>query len=204
MAKNEKKISITTMDKIIKENFNSTVVAEWHGADVIIKTHIALKDVLELVNNVVDSCFQEDGGFMPEIKDFAFNCNVIDKYTNISLPSNLEHKHEIIYGSDIIAFVYQHIDTAQLAEIVSAINTKISHLCNTNAISIQRQMNELISAFENMQAQTADMFSNITPEDISKIMGAVSEKGISEEKIVEAYINQTRPVDAEVEGQLSL
>lgn len=199
MAKNEKKVSINSLDKVIKENFTNKANTEWQGLEVSIKHNLSFTEVLEFVNDVVMSCFQDDGNFVPEVMDFAIKSNILSKYTNFSLPDKLEHRYEIIYNSDVVDFVCQNINMQQLREITASIDRKISYLCNTNVMNIQKQMMELVSAFENMQQKTADMFANFTPDDLTKIMGALNEDGFSEEKVVKAYLEQTKPVETESE-----
>lgn len=199
MAKNEKKISINSLDKIIKENYNNTTTAEWYGVEVTIKKNLAFKDVLEFVNDVVMSCFQDKGGFMPEVVDFAIKSNILSRYANFSLPDKLEHRYEIIYCTDAVEFVRQHINAEQLNEITASINKKISYLCNTNIMNIQKQIMELVSSFETMQKKTTDMFANFTPDDMTKILSAFEDGKFSEEKLVEAYLQKTRSPKTEVE-----
>lgn len=200
MAKNEKKISIGSLDKVIKENFVNKTTAEWRGLEVTLKHSLSFTEVLEFVNDVVMSCFHEKSGFMPEVMDFAIKSNILSKYANFSLPDNLEHRYEIIYNSDAVDFVCQNINIQQLREITASIDRKISHLCNTNVMNIQKQMMELVSAFENMQQKTSDMFANFTPDDLAKIVGAIDEGGLNEEKIVRAYLEQTKPAEPEVDA----
>lgn len=193
MAKNEKRISVSSLDKAIKESFVDRAVVEWHGLEVTIKRNLALTEMLEFVNDVVMSCFQEGGGFIPEVMDFAIKSNILSRYASFPLPDNLEHRYGVIYNSDAVDFVCQNINMQQLNEITASIDRKISYLCNTNVMSIQKQMMELVSAFENMQQKTSDMFAGFTPEDLTKIMGALDDGGLNEEKIVRAYLEQTKP-----------
>lgn len=191
MAKNEKKIPINSLDKIIKENYNNIITTVWCDVDVTIKKTLAFKDMLEFVNDVVMSCFQENGNFVPEVVDFAIKSNILSKYANFSLPDKLEHRYEIIYCTDAVKFVCQFINTEQLNEITASINKKISYLCNTNVMNIQKQIMELVSSFETMQQKTTDMFANLTPEDVTKVLSAFEDGKFSEEKLVEAYIQKT-------------
>lgn len=199
MAKNKKKISINSLDKIIKENYDNTITAEWYGVEVSIKKTLAFKEMLEFVNDVVMSCFQDKGDFVPEVVDFAVKSNILSRYANFSLPDKLEHRYEIIYCSDAVEFVCQHINNEQLNEITASINKKISYLCNTNVMNIQKQMMELVSSFETMQQKTTDMFANLTPEDMTKVLSAFEDGKLSEEKLVEAYLQKTRSLKTEVE-----
>ena len=58
---------------------------------------------------------------------------------------------------------------------------------------IKRQVNDLISAFNNLQERTAGMFDGVSSEDIAKLADVLSSGELDENKIVEAYINHTKP-----------
>ena len=150
---------------------------------------------MEFVNDVVLSCFQEDGGFVPEVMDFAIRSNILSKYANFSLPDKLEHRYEIIYKTDIIDLVCSRINGAQLNEIVASINRKVEFLCDSNALMIKRQVNDLISAFNDLQARTEGMFNGISSDDIAKLANVLSSGELDEGKIVEAYLDKTRPAE---------
>lgn len=198
VKKRTKKVSIKSLDKVIDENFANVTTMEWHGLEISIKHSLSFTDMLEFVNDVVQSCFNEKNGFVPEVMDFAIKSSILSKYANFSLPDNLKHRYQIIYNSDAVDFVRQNIDTQQLREIVASIDRKISYLCNTNVMSIQKQVMELLSAFENIRQKTSDMFANFTPDDMTKIMGALDNGNFNVEKIVKAYLEQTKPAEQEV------
>ena len=192
MARSEKRISISVMDSIIKERFDNIVTEQWCDIEVRIKKTLSFTEMMEFVNDVVLSCFQEDGGFVPEVMDFAVKSNILTKYANFSLPDNLEHRYEIIYRTDAVDTICKKINGAQLNEIVSSINRKVKFLCDSNALMIKRQVNDLISAFNELQARTEGMFNGIAPDDIAKLADVLSSDKLSEDKIVAAYLNQTR------------
>lgn len=189
MAKTAKRVSITTLDKIAKENFNNTEVFEWYGVDVAVKRSLGLDDILAFANDVAASCFGEDGRFIPEVMDFAIKSNILTKYANLNMPENLEHRYDLIYQTNIVDTVCEHINMAQLREVIASINRKIDYLCSVNASTVQQKLNELVAAFEGMQEQTASLFKGVSSDDIGKLIGAISSGGISEEKLVEAYMN---------------
>lgn len=196
MAKSEKRISISVMDKIIKEHFENTTTEQWYGIEVQIKKTLSFTEMMEFVNDVVLSCFQEDGGFVPEVMDFAIRSNILSKYANFSLPDKLEHRYEIVYMTDIIDLVCSRINGAQLNEIVASINRKVEFLCDSNALMIKRQVNDLISAFNDLQARTEGMFNGISSDDIAKLANVLSSGELDEGKIVEAYLDKTRPAES--------
>lgn len=203
MAKNEKKVSINAVDTIIDERFVNAVTEQWYGVEVNMKQTLPFMDMMAFVDDVVKSCFQKNGTYVPEVLDFAIKSNIISKYTNVSLPDNLEHRYMILYNSDIVDFVCKSINMPQLQEIVSSINRKLSYMCETNTVAVQNRLNELVSAFEDMQKKTEDIFSGITQDDMARLIGAIGDAGMTEDKVVESYLRQTKVQDAVAETEES-
>ena len=94
--KSEKKVSISALDNIIGERFLNTVEEKWYDIEVKMRKNIPFTEMLAFVNDVVSSCFQQKGEYVPEALDFAIKSNIIIRYTNVSLPDNLEHRYEIL------------------------------------------------------------------------------------------------------------
>lgn len=188
MAKGEKKVSISAVDNIIDERFLNIVTEQWYDVEVKMRRSLPFTEVLAFVDDVVQSCFQRNGAYVPEVLDFAIKSNIISKYTNVSMPDNLEHRYAILYNSDLVDFVCQHINMQQLQEMVNSINRKLAYMCDTNTVSVQNRLNDLISAFETMQEKTEAMFGDVTPDDMTRLVGAIGDGALTEEKIVEAYM----------------
>lgn len=175
----------------MKENFERTISKEWFGNKVTIKRTISLLDMIEFVNDVVLSCFDDKNGYMPELMDFAVRSNVLTRYANFNLPDNVETRYDLLYNTDAVEFVLEYINTHQLREMLNAANRKLAHLCNTNVMDIQKRMEELVAAFEEMQKKTEEIFGSIAPEDFSNLMSALREHGeLDEKKIVDAIMDR--------------
>lgn len=191
MAKGTNRISIRTIDAIVKEQFPNFVTEIWNGTELRIKKSLSFSEMLSFVNDVVKSCIQEEHGYMPELMDFAIKSNILSRYANFSLPDNLEHRYDILYQTDAVAFVVSHINKSQLREITTAINHKVSYLCNSNIQQVQKQMGDFLSAFETLQGKMTNLFSSLTPDDVTRLIGAINDGGLDESKIVSAYLKQT-------------
>jgi len=192
MAKSEKKVSIALFDKVAKEYFKNEEIIQWHGVDVKTKRTLSLTDMLGFVDDVIESCFHDGLGYMPEVKDFAIKSNILTRYANFSMPESLEHRYQMVYGTDAVDAVCAAIDTTQLQEIVNAINSKIRFLCDSKANLIQERINSVLETMEEMRDNTKDIFGGLSQDDLKALMGAITEHGLSEEKIVEAYMEQKR------------
>lgn len=174
-----------------ERDYDNTIVKQWEDMDVRIKSVIPFSEMLEFVNDVVMSCFQANGGYMPELLDFSIKGNILTRYANFSIPDDLEERYELIYNTDVVDFVCTNINKTQLNEIVNSIDRKIKYMCDSNAMEIQRRFNELISIFENAQAKTAELFNNLSSEDIANLSKAIGGEQV-EDKIVASYLSQTK------------
>lgn len=192
MAKTkEKKISINQFETVMKEmNTEKHTVIEWRGIDMTVRRTLQLKDVMKFVASVVASCFGDDMTYNPEAREIAFKTNVLTLYANFSMPSNLELQYDLIYTTDAYDTVLEYVNQEQLSEIGAAIEERIRYRIRANVESVQRQVSDLFAAFDNMQRQVADVFSGIGDGDIGKLIRAISEGGIDEDKLVRAYLQQ--------------
>lgn len=77
MAKGEKKVSISAVDSIIGERFLNVVSEQWYDVEVKMRRSLPFTDMLTFVNDVVQSCFQRDGVYTPEVLDFADRKSVV-------------------------------------------------------------------------------------------------------------------------------
>lgn len=190
MAEEIKKISVNAFDKALNNFEQKVVTKRWLDNDLVIKNTLSLSEMLEFVNDVVSSCFQDESGYMPELKEFVIKCNILTKYANFRLPENLEHRYKLVYTTDAVSTVLDEVNKTQFDEILAAISDKIDYLCDSNVFEIEKQMQKVADSFEEMQAKAAELFAGISPEDVGKITKAFADGHFSEEKLVEAYKNE--------------
>ena len=199
MAKADKKVSIALFDKIAKEQFQNEATIEWHDAQLRVKYALSLTDMLAFVDDVVGSCFHDKLGYLPEVKDFAIKTNILSRYANFSLPDNLEHRYQLVYMTDAVDAVCAAIDGTQLQEIFNSINDKIRFLCDSKATMIQERINDVLNTMEKMRDNTKSIFDGITQNDLKNLMGAITSNGLDEQKLVQAYIEQSKSKDEQAE-----
>lgn len=189
MAK-AKKISVNCFEKVVKENHENVIVAEWNGLDISITHTISLQDMMSLVSEVANNCFLEDGRYTPEVMQVLLDCGVIERYTNISLPGNLVARYELVMKSGIMEFILPHINSNQYNDIVVAVRDKIDYACDTRAVEFERAMNQMVESMARLQESTKELFGNISADDIKAIVGAVDDERAIEERIVDEYIKK--------------
>lgn len=188
---NKKEISAATFNEIVQKYSVKDAVIDWCGTEVIVKHTISFTDMMEFVHNAAESCFSESGAYVPEVMDFAIKSNILSRYANFALPDDLEHRYSLIYRSDIVDKVCEHINNEQLHEIIDAIKRKVGYACDAKVSSIQQKAAEMFNALEELSKQIEGMFSNVSQDDIQKLLGAISNGSINEDALVQAYLKQT-------------
>lgn len=187
MSEKIKKISINEFEKAIESDCVHAVDAEWRGVSIHINTILSFAKALEFSNMVTEMCFASDTGeFIPEAQDFAIRCAIIQFYTNLTMPANLERKHEMVYGTDIIQFVVEYIDKNQFHPLLSAIDKKIDIRVKANIEALNAKMAEVAAGFETLEQKLGEIFGDIDGETVNKIAGAIANGNFDEDKLVEA------------------
>lgn len=180
-----KKISVSEFERISKEIERIETVA-WHGNELIIKKILSLSEAMSFVQNVVDSCF-DNGVYRPELKEFAIKLNMINSYSNLSLPSNFERSYEYIYTTDICQTIKIVILGRQYDDLIKAIDEKISSLVAANTSAIHKQASDIIASLDSISSSIGSLFENLSSEDMTTALKAIPNMHIDEKKLIEAY-----------------
>lgn len=187
-----KKISVNAFENVMKETYEPTVTFDWNGVEVTVKKTLSLREMLELVDGVVKSCFSsETNAYLPEIRDFATKVCILEKYANFTMPSNVEAQYALVYCTDAVERVLEHVNAGQFNDIDYAISKKVDNLAQANIEAVNRQMNELYNSFDNLQNQLVGLFDGVNNADIQAVAGALANGTLDEERLVKAYMNQT-------------
>lgn len=193
MAKKIKRVSISALDEIVKQKYQPLKVVEWNGVEVTIKPTLSLQEMLRFADSVTKSCFDiVTGAYLPEAKNFAIRCNVMDTYANFSLPENNEHKYILAMCSGAFEMVMEHINMAQYHELINAINVKIDNQASANVQMMTMKFDEVVSAFEDLQEKVSSLFENITADDLKKLTDAMANNNFTDEGLVKAYMEHKK------------
>lgn len=188
MANKVKKISINALEKCI-ERKPETVNIEWNGLDITIKTRLSFEEMMAFVDGVAESCFAADTkAFIPVAKDFVIGCLVIEMYSNLTLPQNVNKKYEIVSGCDVVDVILENVDKAQFDNIVKSINEKIRYLIEENLAQATIKTNDLLYSVSDIESKVGDLVSKITPDDMRALITSISNGKLDEGKLMEAYL----------------
>lgn len=194
-------ISISALENIMKENYEAVTTIDFHGQELIVRRTLPFQEMLKFVGEVVNSCFQgETHGYTPEVKDFALLNNIVEYYSNVRLPENIEKKYELLYQTDLIPVILGAINDRQFNEMLMAISTKIKYLADSNTERIVRKFESLGDLLTEITEKFSDVCSGVTKEDMQNIASAVSNGTVDEEKIVQLVMAQRSGEGAQPEA----
>lgn len=183
--KENKKISVNTAA--------SESEIEWNGIKINIKRILSFREMMEFVQSVVQLCFEsETGSYIPEVKFFAIRAFMLEKYTDMDLPAEIEKKYKLIYSTDIAQTVMKHIDSVQFQEIVQAVDAKLDYITSANIEAQNKQMKAFYDSLERMETQFSDIFSGLDSNAIAKLMEEIIHKEPEDVKLIKAdFVNKT-------------
>lgn len=190
-----KRISVNTLERVEKDTYTPYRTLDWHGTEVTITHTLSLKDMLEFVSGVVKSCFTVDNAYTPEIMDFAIKVSVLEKYANFTMPRNIEMQYDMVYHTDAVECVLEHINLMQYREICDSICLKVDNMAQANINAANQKLTEVCAAFDKLQSDIAKMFGGINPGDIKAITDAVANGAFDEHKLVNAYMQLSKKDD---------
>ncbi len=192
MQKKSKKLTVKELRQAIASQEENTKTISWCGLNLKINHCISLENMFEFVDSVVKSCFNdEDNSFLPEAKDFAIRVYTVEFYSNISLPSSVQEKYNILYRTDLVNTIKDNIDDAQFHSILQSINEKISYIAQTNIEMITKQVNNLYESLNNLSEQFENIYKGVDETSLNKVINILGNGGFDEDKLVEAIISHS-------------
>lgn len=190
MAKKREKVSIIKLESALdKNNTKEFVLGGTEDVVFEVKKRLSLTEMIEFVNEVVESCVDtESGEYIPEAYNFALRCAILTKYANFTLPSNLERRYEVVYGTSAVEQALEYIDEAQFEDIRGAIDEKVSFMLDVISSAAVSKINEVVGKFAEIAQTSSDVFGGVDPEDMAKVMRGISKIGDSDKQAIEHSI----------------
>ncbi|MEG1562299.1 MAG: hypothetical protein RR365_00980 [Bacteroides sp.] len=194
MNKKNNRLSINSFEEIYKNEEHVAILDFSENFKVEVKKEISLVEASKLINSVVESCI-EDGKYIPICKRFAFRKYVIEAYTNIALPENINKQYDFVYGTNVFTKIASAINPAQLAEICESIDEMIKQTVEDVAIQSRSEIKriadsyeELLEKYKLMLTLLDETLGNTDFVELAKTIGSINE--IDEDKILDALISK--------------
>lgn len=183
-----KKVTIKELTERVNEVLVDDVDRQWRGLEIHIKKQIGVADMLDFVNTVVAWCIDEDTGeYRPEWRAFSYRLEIVEKYTNLTLPKDLDKQYHILLCNDLIDMIVNSVNFSQLTDIEDAIDDKISYIRQSSSSATYKQMSDVVNAFSQMQDVANEMFTKENVATLNQFMETVNNIDAVRDKAVKLY-----------------
>lgn len=163
---------------------NAFIKEDCKPVDVVLgkddaKITIQVRPVVDLstfasaVENAAASCFDEDGKYVPWMRDIAFGYSVIAAYTNVEIPDDLNDLFALLTGTDIYYNVVNAIDENQLAMLDHAIRRKVKHILDEQNSAREQELDRALAMLNFITQKYNEIgmiFNEIMGEDMQVLM----------------------------------
>lgn len=190
MAKTMNRVKASEFEAAARVCMAEMIERDWNGLSIRISPTLPINKMLEFTANVVESCFDNDGNYIPEILDFAVKYNIIDKYTNIALPKDMSKQYELLTRSNICDFILQFVDQHQFNEMIRAIDRRLRHLSEARVSELHAAIKRVIDIFSTLQERISVAADNLAGVDMEELMQKFS--NFSEQAVVKEYAAEIR------------
>ena len=183
-------IKADTIKKIM-EGYNNTVTIDWHGEQLSINRTIGFMDIVSATESIVDNCFGADGNYIPCLRDFFERKVMVELYTNVELPEDVDTQYNVLYRTDLVDTIATHADPVQLSEFSHSVAVKLKYRLEGELSDIRVQAEKVISDISSLASTIQGALGDVSEDDIKKLIKVFS-SGIDESKMMEAYMNMSK------------
>ena len=192
MDENKTTISCEDLINFMNEENKTHKTIKSCGQNIDVTTVLSLEVFDAFVSNAVDMLYNEAGEYIPNLKDFVIRICTVFAYTNVAFPKDFDEvvreMFELMYGTNFYDAVVKVIDQGQYNAFLDAIDESIEYRNNTNIDRVNRQIESLANGIETLGEQFAGMLGDVSEEDVKKLISAVENNQIDEEKLIRAYV----------------
>ncbi len=182
-----KEVSKSIVDEMVNSNTN---VINWNGYEIHVQSLVDLVTAIAIVSKVADTCFDGDGNYNPDMKEFITKVSILSLYTDIELPESAEEQYAFVYATDIYQSVIEYINEVQLSEIFDNIDKVIDYRIRVNSDSMMSGVSRVYARVEHMVDEFEEVFKGTDSGDIAMLIRSMSNLKIDEGKLVKEIISQ--------------
>ena len=190
-----KKISSKTIDAIIKANNkeDKKIILKTADAEieVIIKPYISYQERTQMVNDIANNCYDDNGDYHPEFFDIAYKIALIEHFTNINtdIKDSVNQMHILCESTNLIEEIESLLGDSVRQTWYDAkdiINWRNEQSLKSNAWD---EVAYYLSGLLDKLADRLDKMPEPNQEEATKLVGLAGKLGnISDDKIIDGIL----------------
>ena len=198
---NKSVVSCYDLIKNMNEKTINTKTIKTCGETIEVTQVISIDKFEELVSRIVAMCFNEDDEYLPEARDFVTRLGIVFAYTDVTFPESLSDiigdLYMLMYSTDFYDSVKKAADSAQLEEVLTAVDYRIGAKVkeNTSFVGIAKKfLSDVTTQFNNV-------FSEGNMEMLGEFVDKIGSGDIDADKILEMFADKLVSDVNEVSGE---
>lgn len=163
---------------MINEN-KSELLMTWAGGESHVKYMVGLGDIISIVMQTAAGCFDEDGEYMPEVKDALMWSNIVDAYTDIELPEDIMLRSEIFMWTNLTEMIKEFVNIDQISAIQDAIDARIANMIAAgNNLMMKKVIDSVVTLTDMQDSLNSALakFNGINPAELQEYVQQSAEK----------------------------
>jgi hypothetical protein len=177
--------------KHMNEKTKSTVTIKSCGQDIEVTPVISMYTFDNCVARIVDMLYDNEGNYIPNLKDFFIRIVLLFAYTNVKFPNDvediLEDLYDLVYKTSFFHDVIKVANAEQVAAINAAVDAAVKYKNTSNVDKVNRQIAVLSEELDNLGKQFTSMLDGVSEDDVKKLMSAIENNAVDENKLMQAY-----------------
>ena len=166
-----KKVTFNMIAANISHDNNAKELEIEGGYKIAVTYRLGLKEYLEFVNAVVQSCYDEDDGiYNPEVRYIAEKIYLLVYYAGIDKPKDVSKAYDVVCNTTIYDRVFDLIDQTQWFDMQEAIDDKIAYFSRRLTSAAVSEVNRLIAKTDEMLSMNNDMINQLKSDDVAEMI----------------------------------
>lgn len=171
-------------------NYNhpdASVVVKFQDVDITVKYALSFDEVLSFVSATADSCFTTDGDYIPQVKKFVFMANIIDYYTDVQMPDNLNDRYALAVLSGLYDVVVNEIDDRQLDSLRDSVERLIDSILTNNANTARNELSKAVASLNSIVQVFNQTAKDMSPATMQNVIDALNDNTADRQQLIAAY-----------------
>ena len=123
---NVKQVTQKELQKIVKFSNDQYKTFPWHITSLTVIPFLDLNTYLSTINSIIADCRGPDGNIMVELVPFSIRLHIINAYSFVDLPEDINEIYYIVYNSDLYETVINNVNCSQVDSIINSVNSIVS------------------------------------------------------------------------------
>lgn len=119
------KVTASALKRIAGVSGKQYKKVPWHSTTITIRQTLTLKEYIDTIHSIIQSCMTPEETCAIELLDFAIRLNIISSYAFVELPESLEDIFYIVYSTDLYEVVSKSVSNSQVESIKHTVNKMI-------------------------------------------------------------------------------